>query len=67
MYKLKIISSTVRPGRKGPAIVHWITNIAAEQSDFDVELIDLAELNLPFMDEPNHPSMKKYGQQHSRS
>ena len=66
MYKLKIISSTVRPGRKGPVMAKWIAELAGKIGEFDVELIDLGKLNLPQMDEPNHPSMQKYQHQHTK-
>ena len=65
MYKLKIISSTVRPGRKGPIVASWIEKIAKANADFEVELIDLGELNLPLMDEPNHPALQKYTKEHT--
>jgi len=60
MYKIKVISSTIRPGRKGPLIAQWITELAKQNGNFDVELLDLGEIELPLMVEPNHPSMKKY-------
>ena len=66
MYNLKIITSTVRPGRKGPLITEWITNIARQHSSFNVEVLDLAEINLPMMNEPNHPAMKKYEHEHTK-
>ncbi|SEB19526.1 NADPH-dependent FMN reductase [Pedobacter hartonius] len=66
MDKLLIISSTVRPGRKGPIIASWITDLAKESGQFEVEMIDLGELKLPLMDEPNHPSMKKYEHEHTK-
>ena len=66
MYNLKIISSTVRPGRKGPLVAAWIAEIAEKHPDFNVELIDLGELKLPLMDEANHPVMKKYEHAHSK-
>jgi NAD(P)H-dependent FMN reductase len=65
MYKLKIIVGTVRPGRKGPAIADWITELAKQHPAFETELVDLAEVNLPFMDEPNHPRFKKYTKEHT--
>ena len=65
-YKLKIISSTVRPGRKGPIVAKWITALAQQNGNFDVELLDLGEINLPMMDEPNHPVMKKYKHDHTK-
>lgn len=29
-------------------------------------MLDLAEINLPFMDEPNHPSVRQYTHQHTK-
>jgi NAD(P)H-dependent FMN reductase len=67
MDKLKIISATVRPGRKGPIIASWIEQVAKEYGAFDVELIDLGDLKLPLMDEPNHPAMQKYVNEHTKN
>ncbi len=66
MYNLKIISSTVRPGRKGPIITKWVAGIARKNENFNVEVLDLGEINLPMMDEPNHPSLKKYEHEHTK-
>lgn len=66
MYNLKIISSTVRPGRRGPLIMNWIAGIAKANENFNVEVLDLGEINLPMMDEPNHPSLQKYQHQHTK-
>lgn len=66
MDKLKIINATVRPGRKGPIISEWITGLAKATGQYEVELIDLGELKLPLMDEPNHPAMKKYEHEHTK-
>jgi NAD(P)H-dependent FMN reductase len=67
MYKIKVITSTTREGRKGIAIANWITGVAKQNSTFDVELLDLAEINLPFMDEPHHPRLQKYTHAHTKS
>lgn len=66
MYKLKIITSTVRPGRKGPVVAAWVVEMARAHGNFDVELLELGEINLPMMDEPNHPSMKNYQHEHTK-
>lgn len=66
MYKLKIISSTTRPGRKGPLVAAWVAEKAKQFGNFEVEVIDLGELNLPMMDEPNHPRLKKYEHEHTK-
>jgi NAD(P)H-dependent FMN reductase len=67
MYKLKIITSTVRPGRKGPLVASWIEEVARQHGGFEVELLDLAAINLPMMDEPHHPVMKKYEHAHTKA
>lgn len=66
MYKLKIITSTVRPGRKGPMVTDWISALARQNGNFEVEELDLAIINLPMMDEPNHPMLKKYQHEHTK-
>ena len=66
MFKLKVIIASTRPGRKGPVMAEWITALAKENKDFEVELIDLAEVNLPFMDEAQHPRFQKYEHQHTK-
>ena len=66
MHTLKIISSSTRPGRKGPAIAQWIYEKAKGHAEFDVELLDLAVIKLPFMDEPEHPRLKKYQHEHTK-
>lgn len=66
MYTLKIISSTTRPGRKGPIIANWIAEAADQHDSFDVELLDLGEVNLPMMNEPHHPRFGKYKNEHTK-
>lgn len=66
MYNLKVISSTVRPGRQGPIIAKWIANEAERHGAFDVEYLDLGELNLPAMVERNHPILAKYELDHTK-
>lgn len=66
MYKLKIISSTVRPGRKGPVIANWIAETAEATGNFEVEVLDLGEINLPLMNEAAHPVMRQYEHEHTK-
>ncbi len=65
-YKLKIIIGSTRPGRKGPIVADWFLNIAKQHSDFEVELLDLKEIDLPFMDESQHPRFQKYENEHTK-
>jgi NAD(P)H-dependent FMN reductase len=66
MYNLKIIIGSTRAGRKGPAVAAWVNEFTKKYSEFNSELIDLAEVNLPLLDEPNHPSMKQYQNEHTK-
>jgi NAD(P)H-dependent FMN reductase len=66
MNKLKIITSTTREGRKGILVANWITELAKANGKFEVELLDLAEINLPLMNEPNHPRLKQYQHEHTK-
>jgi NAD(P)H-dependent FMN reductase len=63
--RLMIIVGSVRPGRIGLPIATWVRERAEAHGGFDVDFVDLAELNLPFMDEPNHPSLHQYTKPHT--
>jgi len=63
---LKILTSTNRPDAKGIKIAQWIATLAAEENTFSIELLDLAEINLPFMDEPEHPRLQQYVHGHTK-
>ena len=64
---LKIIIASTRPGRKGPSLAYWINEIAKNHGAFEIKLIDLKEVNLPFLDEPHHPRLQKYEQEHTKA
>jgi NAD(P)H-dependent FMN reductase len=68
MAKLEIIVASTRPGRVGLSIGQWIRGEAVEHTGFDeVELVDLAELDLPFMNEPHHPRLQQYVHDHTKA
>lgn len=63
---LLIISGSSRPGRVGPAMTRWIAEFARQNSNFEVKIADLGEINLPLFDEANHPRTGKYEHQHTK-
>ena len=65
MSRLLIVIGSVRPGRVGLPVAEWVHGVAVTHGGFDVEFADLAKIALPFMDEPNHPAMHQYTQQHT--
>jgi NAD(P)H-dependent FMN reductase len=66
MPTLHVILASTRPGRAGEPIADWFVERARDHGAFDVELIDLAEVALPFMDEPSHPRLRRYEHQHTK-
>ncbi|MGW4806344.1 NADPH-dependent FMN reductase [Kitasatospora sp. NPDC004272] len=67
MSKLEIIVASTRPGRVGPSVARWIDSEAVAHAGFtEVETVDLAEVGLPFMNEPHHPRLGRYVHQHTR-
>lgn len=63
---LQVIAASTRPGRKGIAVARWVAARAEAHGGFDVELVDLADAGLPVLDEPNHPRLGQYTQQHTK-
>jgi NAD(P)H-dependent FMN reductase len=64
--RLQVIIASTRPGRVGLPVGQWFAGHAKEHGGFEVEVLDLAEINLPFMDEPHHPRLRRYTHQHTR-
>jgi NAD(P)H-dependent FMN reductase len=62
---LAIVIGSTRPGRVGPKFAEWFRERAVAHGGFNVELIDLLQLNLPLMDEPNHPRLHQYVHRHT--
>lgn len=66
MPKLLIVIASTRPGRVGLPVARWFEAHARAHGGFEIEVADLAEIDLPFMDEPNHPRLRKYIHQHTK-
>ncbi|HSE61529.1 MAG TPA: NAD(P)H-dependent oxidoreductase [Candidatus Saccharimonadales bacterium] len=67
MQKILVITGSTRPNRKSLAVAEWFLEAAkSHKDDFEFELIDLAEVNLPFLDEPMPPMMGQYHQEHTK-
>ncbi len=62
---LQVIIGSTRPGRVGLPVAQWFDAVAREQGAFDVELLDLAEVALPLLDEPGHPVARQYQHAHT--
>ncbi|SHN34730.1 NADPH-dependent FMN reductase [Cryptosporangium aurantiacum] len=67
MSRLQIIVASTRPGRVGLPIGQWVEAVAEKHGGFDeIDLSDLGAIDLPLMDEPHHPRLRQYTQQHTK-
>ena len=66
MPTLLVVTTSTRPVRIGPVITDWFASFAREHGGFDVDVADLGELNLPMMDEPQHPRLGQYEREHTK-
>jgi NAD(P)H-dependent FMN reductase len=64
--RLMIVVASTRPGRMGTPVANWFVPRAREYGAFDVDVVDLAELDLPLLNEPNHPRLRDYMHPHTR-
>jgi NAD(P)H-dependent FMN reductase len=61
-----IILGSTRQGRRGEVVAQWVKSAADSDDRFEVDYVDLRELNLPFFDEPNSPfTMYDQGQDYT--
>src|SRR5690625_45746 len=67
MSKLMIIIGSVREGRIGLPIAQWVRKEVEQDGHFEIDWADLKELDLPLMDEPNHPRLGQYTREHTKA
>ncbi|HZX40550.1 MAG TPA: NAD(P)H-dependent oxidoreductase [Myxococcaceae bacterium] len=67
MTRIAIIIGSTRPGRKADAVARYVLDIARKRGDAEYELVDIAEYNLPHLDEPMPPSMGQYNKAHTKA
>lgn len=63
--RIAVILGSTRPGRNGKAVADWVVEQAAGR-EAAYELVDLAEHDLPLLDEPVPPSQGHYSHEHTR-
>jgi len=66
MLRIAIILGSTRPGRKTEPVARWVFDHARQRGDAEYELVDIAEFNLPLLDEPIPPSQHKYSKDHTK-
>jgi NAD(P)H-dependent FMN reductase len=67
MTKIGIILGSTRPGRNGEAVAKWVLEQAQARGDADYELVDLADFDLPHLDEAIPASQGMYAGAHTQA
>jgi NAD(P)H-dependent FMN reductase len=63
--RLLIVIGSTRPGRVGLPVGEWFLERTRAHGGFEADLVDLAVLELPLLDEPMHPRLQDYRQEHT--
>jgi NAD(P)H-dependent FMN reductase len=67
MKKIGIVISSTRPTRICKEIAEWVLENVKDTTELEFELIDLKEINLPFLDEPLKPALGTYEYEHTKA
>ncbi|WP_027344037.1 NADPH-dependent FMN reductase [Hamadaea tsunoensis] len=68
MTKIAVIVGSTRPGRRGRMVADWVASVAArEQPAVEFDVVDLADFDLPLLDEPQPALFGRYATAHARS
>jgi len=64
--RVAIITGSTRPGRNNLAVAGWVYREAKKRTDAEFELVDIADYDLPLLDEPMPPMLGQYAHTHTR-
>jgi NAD(P)H-dependent FMN reductase len=64
--KIAILTGSTRPGRNNEAVARWVHGVTKNRKDAEFELVDIADFNLPLLDEPLSPMMGQYKNDHTK-
>jgi NAD(P)H-dependent FMN reductase len=64
--RLQIIIGSTRPRRRGGVVGQWFHDLAVRHGRFDVEQVDLRDVGLPLLDEPEPAARGTYAKAHTQ-
>lgn len=67
MPTLLVIMGSTRPGRVCEPVTDWFVRTAKEHGGWEIDVADLAVIDLPLLDEPKHPSLHDYQHDHTKA
>jgi NAD(P)H-dependent FMN reductase len=66
-HRVAVVIGSTRTNRICPNIAAWALRLLQVGSGLHYELVDLAEVNLPFLDEPRKPALGNYQHEHTKA
>ena len=66
MVRIAIVVGSTRPGRRSRQVADWVLERARLHSGAEFEILDLADFELPLLDEPLPPSLGRYRHEHTK-
>jgi NAD(P)H-dependent FMN reductase len=67
MPRIAIVAGSTRPNRRSRLVADWIQLSAQERADAKYEIVDLADVDLPLLDEPVPAAFGQYQQPHTKA
>lgn len=66
MNKIAVVTGSTRPGRNNIAVANWVLENAQKRTDAQFELVDIADYNLPVLDEAMPAGFQQYANEHTK-
>ena len=66
MTRIAVIVGSTRSNRMAPAVAQWVLENAQNRADAEYELVDIADFDLPLLDEAYPPAMGRYEKEHTK-
>jgi NAD(P)H-dependent FMN reductase len=67
MTKIAIVTGSTRPGRVNKQVADWVLAQAAGRTDAEFEVVDIADFNLPLLDEAYPAAYQNYQNDHTKA
>lgn len=65
--RIAIVTGSTRPGRVNGSVAEWVLAQTAGRTDAEFELVDIADFNLPLLDEPAPAMYQSYQNEHTKA
>lgn len=70
MIRIAVVAASTRPGRRGDQVARWVLAQSAEltppHAQVEYSLVDLADVDLPLLNEPMPAAIGDYRHEHTR-